>query len=419
MRKLLLLLFVTFASQMLQAQNYNPFIFGKTYRYLYLNPSLKNGYPNYDFEGADSVIYAQRIDSVFKNENNDSVFVSFRAKYRRQTNGFASNREFDYYVKHDTIITFYNSQNPYPYGDVVYKINTKSKIGDTLNLGRNSYSKHIKNDYISFLGVSDSVKVFEITAKIGNKDSLLDEIKLSKNYGFVNIINPDYRQWNNVSFYFANIFSINDLNLGFRPSHPYKLSIGDTIVWGAQNPCHPFFGESTKDIFFVKKIDNDFNPTLYNESEFHYEAIKNNVYIGVQGSDYYEVGGQRIYTEGIGMSYDFESGGGFDCIRIVKYYKGAQGEFGERKRLTDLLTTIDNSEIAKYLNIYPNPSNKTINVNSLNNSLVTIDIYDLQGSKIKSIQSEQQLTSFDLNSGLYLLKLNVDNKVFTQKVIIK
>ena len=51
--------------------------------------------------------------------------------------------------------------------------------------------------------------------------------------------------------------------------------------------------------------------------------------------------------------------------------------------------------------------------------MVIIDIYDLQGSKIKSIQSEQQLTSFDLNSGLYLLKLNVDNKVFTQKVIVE
>lgn len=414
MRKLLLLLFVTLASQMLQAQNYNPFVFGKTYRYLYTRPFNIGGLISNDFNEADSVVFYQKIDSVYLNQNNDSVFLSVKRKYVKQTNGLASNIEFAYYIKKDTLLTFYNSENPNLYENVVYKINTKAKIGDTLYLGRNSYSKYIKNDYVTFLGVSDSVKVFEITSKINYKDSILGEIKLSKNYGFVNVINPGDKLWNNQSYFFGKLFSLKELNLGFRAPMPYRPSIGDTIVWGTVTssgtpPC-------TKDTYRVcTKKEND----NYNLDKFNYEIIDSNKYIGIGG--YFAIGAAGIdkYYEGIGFYESYYSAEGASCTDGIKYYKGAQGEFGDRKSLTNILTSTDNSEIAKYLNIYPNPSNKTIYVNSLNNSMVTIDIYDLQGSKIKSIQSEQQLTSFDLNSGLYLLKLNVDNKVFTQKVIVE
>lgn len=417
MKKILFLLFVTFASQMLQAQNYSPFVFGKTYRYLYLNPSIKNGHPNYDFKGKDTVIFIQKIDSVFVNINNDSTFTSIKNKSYNSLKimNLASNIEFDYYIKHDSIITFYNSQSPYPNGNLVYKMNTKSKIGDTLFLGRNSYSKHIKNDFITFLGVSDSVKVFEVTAKIGSKDSLLGEIKLSKNYGFVNIITPLNSLFVK-SYYFGNIFSIKELNFGFRAPMPYRPSIGDTIVYGSRNTCPPSSWETKDNLVVCTKLEKD----DYNLCRLRYEIIEKNEYIGVDeiygGFFYYE----NLFSEGIGQFNNYSMGEeGWGCTYGILYYKGAKGEFGDRQKLIDLLTSIDNSEIAKYLNIYPNPSNKTVYVNSLNNSLVTIDIYDLQGSKIKSIQSEQQLTSFDLNSGLYLLKLNVDNKVFTQKVIVE
>lgn len=414
MRKLLLLLFVTIASQMLQAQNYNPFIFGKTYRYFYLNTDNSEFNEVYSSKINDSIAFVQKIDSVFINQNGDSVFTSVKNKYLTQTNGLATNIEFDYYIKKNSILTFYNSQNPYPYGDIVYKINTKSKIGDTLYLGRNSYSKHIKNDYITFLGIGDSVKVFEITTKIRSKDSLLGEIKLSKNYGFVNVVKPKNIMWDNESFYFANIFSVKDLNLGFRSPQPYRSSLGDTVVWGSKKTCPPLSYE--KDVLkLCTKLQSD----DYNIDKFSFEIIKDNKYIGVSTSNYIDAAGYVAYNEGIGEYESYWYTEGWGCTYGILYYKGAQGEFGDRQKLINILTPIDNSEIAKYLNIYPNPSNKTIYVNSLNNSLVTIDIYDLQGSKIKSIQSEQQLTSFDLNSGLYLLKLNVDNKVFTQKVIIK
>lgn len=397
MRKLLLLLFVTIASQMLQAQNYNPFIFGKTYRYLYLNTD------NSEFNGADSVVFIQKIIDATTSDNGTG-YILLNTKTQ-----ILDNISFERMSQKDSIFYFFNYSS-----DLVFKINTKSKIGDTLYLGKNKYStlKDIKFSVV--VGVNDSVQVYEIKTKIGNKDSILGNVELSKNYGFVNL-NFYYAPHLKVAKYYkSNLFSIDNPIAGFRGPMSYTPSIGDTIVWGTLTtlgnpPC-------TKDSFSVctqKEIDD------FIRSKFNYEIIDNNKYIGIFESLGMEGGIVYKYQEGLGKFESYFAAEMRSCTDGIAYYKGAQGEFGDRKRLTDLLTSIDNSEIAKYLNIYPNPSNKTIYVNSLNNSLVTIDIYDLQGSKIKSIQSEQQLTSFDLNSGLYLLKLNVDNKTFTQKVIVE
>lgn len=90
------------------------------------------------------------------------------------------------------------------------------------------------------------------------------------------------------------------------------------------------------------------------------------------------------------------------------------------------------SEIANALNlsIYPNPMKESTNIHFyLNkNSNVVIDVYDVLGRKVQSIEN-QDLSSGDyqysiskkmLNTdGIYIVKIKIDNHLITKKIIVQ
>ena len=71
--------------------------------------------------------------------------------------------------------------------------------------------------------------------------------------------------------------------------------------------------------------------------------------------------------------------------------------------------------------VYPNPvSNGLLNINFAGNSLKYIEIFDLVGKKIRSEKtSANTLDVRELKSGLYLIKVNMGNKISTSKFTIK
>jgi len=93
-----------------------------------------------------------------------------------------------------------------------------------------------------------------------------------------------------------------------------------------------------------------------------------------------------------------------------------------------ITTGIPNGSLQNGLSIFPNPNSgqTTIKYNLTTNSLVVIELYNLLGSKEKSIlNSNQQAGTFqttidmgDLNNGIYLLKSTMNGEISTQRIIL-
>ncbi|MCO5233695.1 MAG: metallophosphoesterase [Chitinophagales bacterium] len=88
-------------------------------------------------------------------------------------------------------------------------------------------------------------------------------------------------------------------------------------------------------------------------------------------------------------------------------------------------TSIKESIIANSLNIYPNPSNSSINVHLLNSDRVqNISIFNMNGEKIwsnqynNSTQRNYSISIFDLPQGIYLLQVHTED-LTVQKTFIK
>ena len=83
----------------------------------------------------------------------------------------------------------------------------------------------------------------------------------------------------------------------------------------------------------------------------------------------------------------------------------------------------NSNELLKKITIYPNPSNtNSVTVNLPNSIEITsISLYSLIGSRVYNNFSvdESKVKIENLQSGIYLLKINIENKSITKKVIIK
>jgi len=89
-------------------------------------------------------------------------------------------------------------------------------------------------------------------------------------------------------------------------------------------------------------------------------------------------------------------------------------------------TNIGNKDVFKF-NMVPNPTNSTtaVSVNLNNNSDVYIEVYNINGTKVKSTSfknltsghHELDIDANDLSTGTYIVKLNAGNKVATSKFV--
>jgi len=107
---------------------------------------------------------------------------------------------------------------------------------------------------------------------------------------------------------------------------------------------------------------------------------------------------------------------------------------------TELATDIDNSndtasknifgepntigeqnDFENSISVYPKPAQNTITISG-NIKDSEIEIYNLNGSLIRNLglakEEELKIDVSDLNSGIYILKVSNDNKVFSEKISI-
>lgn len=199
MKRILFLSAILLTCHAIQAQDYAPFLLGKTHRFLTVS---KKSHPA--FNDPDSAVARVKIDHIDVKDK-DSIFYCFNDYKTGRLINYRYKILFDFcnYVKNDSSISFFNRDNK-----LVYRINNFAKIGDTLMINADRYSVFKEKKEQTFLGITDSVKVFEVRSK-DQHNYLIGNVILSKKHGMINIIVEGYAG--------AALFSIKELNLGRSP----------------------------------------------------------------------------------------------------------------------------------------------------------------------------------------------------------
>lgn len=127
---------------------------------------------------------------------------------------------------------------------------------------------------------------------------------------------------------------------------------------------------------------------------------------GANGSVSYSVG-QVVYTTNIGSNGSIAQG-------VQQPYE-----------ISEVLSSVDYSELIKDLKIYPNPSTDvlTINMYNIDNLQLDYQIVDINGKILKTgenIENETNINVSTFASAIYFLKITNQNKeVKTFKIIKK
>ncbi len=70
------------------------------------------------------------------------------------------------------------------------------------------------------------------------------------------------------------------------------------------------------------------------------------------------------------------------------------------------------------INIYPNPTSGKVNISSdLNNTNFKVSIYNILGEKIKSFENQSEFEILSFATGIYYLKIEIDNILVTEKIL--
>ena len=107
----------------------------------------------------------------------------------------------------------------------------------------------------------------------------------------------------------------------------------------------------------------------------------------------------------------------------VLNYKMSSSEFDKCFYWEDYVTSINDLAVFNNLyNVYPNPANDKIRIQSLKEDRFEINIYNNQGQLMISksnILNYEDINTLDLNDGLYLIKLSNHSGVNSCKMIIR
>ncbi|WP_299223836.1 T9SS type A sorting domain-containing protein [uncultured Psychroserpens sp.] len=86
----------------------------------------------------------------------------------------------------------------------------------------------------------------------------------------------------------------------------------------------------------------------------------------------------------------------------------------------DCVPTLSDIEINEQvdISIYPNPTDGSINISSsMYLEILSIEIFSLEGKKVKEIKPQNIINIEDLSNGLYFLKLKTENFILVEKIL--
>lgn len=84
-------------------------------------------------------------------------------------------------------------------------------------------------------------------------------------------------------------------------------------------------------------------------------------------------------------------------------------------------TGIEDENFSTTVSLYPNPSNGTLNISSSNDEMISVNVYNLIGEKVLSLQGVNKISEdiSSLQTGMYLVEVNNGTNSFTEKLLVK
>lgn len=263
---------------------------------------------------------------------------------------------------------------------------------------------------LSYLGVSNDSTIYEAervgwwttNCCPGGSGSFIDTVELiitqTHNYGQYEVYYwmTEFERLNlrdnEFSDYYYNI-GIPDLTL--LPKNFLKDSLQEykliSYSYGLESSFPSYSSNIDNPSFYIDSFSN-----IYNIQTF------------------YEI--QELYGKGIGLIQRYETAfEGWTCLSLLGYHKGNNtvGTILTKGLLLEQEKVQKENEFS--INIYPNPSFETININfdtKTYNGAVQINIIDLQGnfliSKEIAHRNNCQLSTEILSSGIYILQVKND-----------
>jgi hypothetical protein len=118
--------------------------------------------------------------------------------------------------------------------------------------------------------------------------------------------------------------------------------------------------------------------------------------------------------------------GGTLYFRTAPYFQGSIGTYLLDVNITRTASLgINENEFANNIKIYPNPAKDfvTVNINEFDGELNEINLINVQGQIIYTLNTKNQSKIFDLKTnsfseGIYMLQLHTSNGILTKKLII-
>jgi uncharacterized protein YggE len=148
----------------------------------------------------------------------------------------------------------------------------------------------------------------------------------------------------------------------------------------------------------------------------------NNVPLSSAGESY------TIYVDIPGLERDSSYTIILDTAKSKYYYMDYKVDSSTVKIIPNASSGISNPEIAKANKfvVYPNPSrdNVTVEYNLVSEAKVTVEVYNLLGTKISTIATGKQIVGNhkykleDLNTGVYFVTLIINGEISTQRLVI-
>ncbi len=139
-------------------------------------------------------------------------------------------------------------------------------------------------------------------------------------------------------------------------------------------------------------------------------------------------------SAGLAMGYEVLDGFGNPVIDYLGETGNAPLPFGseteENAMKTNDVLSIEDSKLVSTFNLFPNPSatgSVNVQLGLLTAQKVSIDIYDMVGKRVEALdfgtmsagQTIQELNVGHLNSGIYLITVNVGDEAITTKLVLK
>lgn len=207
--------------------------------------------------------------------------------------------------------------------------------------------------------------------------------------------------------------------------YDFSVSVGDNISYT--------YAFSNNLDAYIEQIDSILIGDNYRKK---YVVRYLNQYYNYDIGDFQDSLISTFLIEGIGSEYgpllNSALDNGYlmnDTYQLLCYFENGEQLYSVVSEFADCDSTyVDYSiEIQSYsqtqVNVFPNPANDFIIIESLSKQLISINLYNLQGYENSSFSIDENGNGFTVDitgvpSGFYLLKINSKNEFYIVKIVI-